>query len=483
MNKPRGRSVVKLLMAIAVISTASINITTVANNEADAAKKEVAKQVSAIQFEQMLLGSRKGVSLEATQARLQRLLKKRIEAVDRVCGLSDAQKKKLDLAGRIAIKQIFERFDEQKGAFVSAGRDPQEASKFLYSDPEIAALHAELRSSPLDDDSLLAKTLRTALTPEQAAKLEQQKTLAANSNKKITTSNAVELVRYARQPRGVYRICWSRDGKQMAFLDFGKQVEIYSPVEDRVVRRFGEKTGLWAFAFSPNENLVAINEKMKDVVLLDLTNGSEIKLATGAAQQSIQFSPDGKSIATGAYGTKASLWSSETGELVRQFEVDQQEGGLTPVFSPDGKTLVVGNRNSTTHLFDVASGRLLHILDRRMSQGLSFDPTGTTLAVAYVDGGLGLWDVATGKLKKSVKSAADELYSVNWSPDGSVLVTGGNHAQVTLWNSADLSVLCELESPEWTICATFSPDGTKLVFAGGGGFAGSKGFADFWAVP
>ena len=242
MNKPRGRSVVKLLMAIAVISTASITITTVANNEADAAKKEVAKQVSAIQFEQMLLGSRKGVSLEATQARLQRLLKKRIEAVDRVCGLTEAQKKKLDLAGRIAIKQIFERFDEQKKAFVSAGRDPQEASKFLYSDPDIAALHAELRSSPLDDDSLLAKTLRTALTPEQAAKLEQQKTLAANSNKKITTSNAVELVRYARQPRGVYRICWSRDGKQMAFLDFGKQVEIYSPVEDRVVRRFGEKT-------------------------------------------------------------------------------------------------------------------------------------------------------------------------------------------------------------------------------------------------
>lgn len=269
----------------------------------------------------------------------------------------------------------------------------------------------------------------------------------------------------------------------MAFLDFGKQVEIYSPAEDKVVRRFGEKTGLWAFAFSPNENIVAINEKMKDVVLLDLTNGTEIKLATGAGPQSIQFSPDGKLIATGTYGKTARLWSTETGELVRQLALDSHEGGLTPVFSPDGKTLAVGNRNSTTHLFDVGSGRLLHILDRRLSQGLSFDPTGTTLAVAYVDGSLGLWDVATGKLKKSFKSTADELYSVHWSPDGSVLVTGGNHAQVTLWNSADLSILCELESPEWTICTTFSPDGTKLVFAGGGGFAGSKGFADFWAVP
>lgn len=471
------------MLMLAALMTASIGITTVADDEVDAAKREVAKKEAAIQFDRMLFGPKKDASIESTQARLQQLLKKRIESVDRVCGLSVAQKKKLDLAGRVAIKQLFERLETQKEAFVSAGRDPQEASKFLYSDPEIAALHADLRSSPLDDDSLLAKTMRTALTPEQAAKLDQQKTLAANSNKKITMTSAAELVRYARQPRDVYRIGWDHDGRQVAFLDFGKQVEIYSLAEDRVVRRFGEKTGLWAFAFSPNENLVAINEKMKDVVLLDLTNASEIKLATGAGQQHLQFSPDGKLIATGTYGTTASLWSTSTGELVRKLEVDRQEGAQTPVFSPDGKTLAVGNRNSTTYLFDVASGRLLHILDRRMSQGLSFSPTGTTLAVAYVDGSLGLWDVATGKLKKSVQSAADELYTVNWSPDGTLLVTGGNGSQVALWNSADLSIVCELESAEWTISATFSPDGTKLLFAGGGGFVGAKGFVDFWAVP
>ncbi|TXT37670.1 MAG: WD repeat-containing protein [Planctomycetota bacterium] len=483
MKKPKGRFLAALLFGIAVASTASINVKAVAGDDADVVKKEVAKKAAAIQFEQMLLGTGKDHSIESTQARLQRLLKKRIESVDRVCGLSDAQKRKLDLAGRVAIKQLFERFEEQKQAFVSAERDPQEASKFLYSDPEIAALHGDLRSSPLDDDSLLAKTLRTALTPEQAAKLDLQKALAANSNKKITTANAVELVRYARQPRKVYRICWARDGRQIAFVDFGKQVEVYSTVEDRVVRRFGEQTGIWAFEFGPEENLVAINEKMKDVVLLDLKNGTEIKVATGEGQQSIRFSPDGKLIATGSYGTMAKLWSTSTGELVRELALDSHEGGLTPVFSPDGKTLAVGNRNSTTHLFDVASGRTLHVLNRRMSQGLSFDPTGTTLAVAYVDGSLSLWDVATGKLKRSIQSKADELYSVNWTPDGTVLVTGGNHAQVTLWNSSDLSILCELESPEWTISTTFSPDGTKLVFAGGGGFVGSKGFVDFWAVP
>ena len=105
-----------------------------------------------------------------------------------------------------------------------------------------------------------------------------------------------------------------------------------------------------------------------------------------------------------------------------------------------------------------------------------------TLAVVYVDGQLVLWDVQTGKLKKSIQAWADELYTVDWTPDGSMLVTGGYNSPLTFWNSTDLSIVGEFESPEWIMSARFSPDGTKLIFAGQNRSPENR-YVETWAVP
>ena len=55
----------------------------------------------------------------AAQVRLSRVLKKRIEATHRSCGLNHSQTRKLELAGRGAIKQLFDSIAEQKQAFLS----------------------------------------------------------------------------------------------------------------------------------------------------------------------------------------------------------------------------------------------------------------------------------------------------------------------------------------------------------------------------
>ena len=101
-----------------------------------------------------------------------------------------------------------------------------------------------------------------------------------------------------------------------------------------------------------------------------------------------------------------------------------------------------------------------------MSQDLRFDPTGETLAVVYVDGRLVLWDVQTGKLKRSNQAWAEELFTVDWTPDGSMLVTGGHNSPLSFWNSTDLSIAGEFESPERILSARFSPDGVRARFSG-----------------
>ena len=447
------------------------------------AEDAVAQKVVGQAFEREILGGREDHFVAATQIRLHRVFRQRIEAVDRFCGLNEVQKKKLELAGRGAIKQLFESIEEQKRIFLSPEVAEQNVLTFLQQTPEIGALRVKFRSAPFDDDSLFAKLLRNVLTPEQAARYDQRSELAAASKKAITLANAGDLVRTARLPKDVYQIVWNRDGKQLGLVEFNRRVEIFVPPADQAVRIVGEGKLVVGFDFSPDENVVAIGENSVKATIINLAAGNEIQLTTGHAQPSVQFSPDGKLLATGGYGTKAKLWSATTGELVREFDVGPAEGGLTPVFSRDGTVLAVGHRNSTTRLFDAASGRLLHTLNKSMSQGLRFDSTGKTLAVVYVDGSLTLWDVPTGTLKTSVQSPADELYTIDWTPDGSTLVTAGHNSQITLWNPADLSIVSELASPEWVISARFSPDGTKLLCAGGNRIPQAERYVETWAVP
>jgi WD40 repeat protein len=279
---------------------------------------------------------------------------------------------------------------------------------------------------------------------------------------------------------------WNPAGTQLALLPILKPVEIHSWPALQPFQTVGAQKHLVSFDFSSDPDVVAFGENSNVATILNFATGKELPLDTGNPQPFVKFSPDAKLLATGGYGTSAKLWSVDSGELVREFDaglVGGQKGGLTPVFSPDGKLLAVGNRNSITILFDVATGLVRHRLPRTMSQGLKFDPTGKRLAVTYVDGSLGLWDVETGRSLNQSKANAEELYAVDWSPDGSLLVTCGHNASVTVWNADDLSVLNELECPEWVIQVAFSPDGTRLVFAGGSTIATPERYVETWAVP
>src|SRR5262249_53691034 len=133
----------------------------------------------------------------------------------------------------------------------------------------------------------------------------------------------------------------------------------------------------------------------------------------------------------------------------------------------DGTLMGVGHRNAVTRVFEVATGKLLHTLPRTMSQELQFSPDGRTLAVGYVDGTVALWDPIKGTLLRSAEAGVKEVYTLDWSRAGDVLATAGREGKIRLWRARDLGLLKELDAPEWVIQVRFSPDGTRLLSAGG----------------
>lgn len=205
-------------------------------------------------------------------------------------------------------------------------------------------------------------------------------------------------------------------------------------------------------------------------------------LETGAAQPDVVFSPDGKLLATGGYATEAKVWNVDTGQLVHKLNCGPDIGGLTPIFSADGRTIAVGNRNSATILFDVATGKRTISLPKRETQELAFHPSGRLLAASYVDGSIRLWEPTTGQLLAEQEKVAGEIYSLDWSPDGKLLASSGLKGDICLWDE-QLQLRHTLTAPEWVISVKFSPDGARLMTAGGEAARGDSHSVTVWGVP
>lgn len=268
---------------------------------------------------------------------------------------------------------------------------------------------------------------------------------------------------------------------QLAFVRWEEPVEIVSDADFRPIRKIADGLRPIHFAASKTGRLIAWSGNNTRVVVSDEEVGKSLEIETESAQSRMAFSPDGKVLATGGYGTQVKLWDAG-GRLVRALDAGS-EGGLTPVFSSDGKFLAVGNRNDQTRLYETSTGKLLHTLPRSMTHELAFSPDGKVLAAAYVDGTVAVWDVAGGELLQSKATGASQVYTLDWSPKGDVLATAGLKGKIVLWEPRKLTALKELDAPEWVIQVRFTQDGSRLLSAGGSeGFGARDRKVVIWAV-
>jgi hypothetical protein len=89
------------------------------------------------------------------------------EDVDRACGLSDAQKLKLRLAGRGDIERFFRAFEKVKKKFQAIRNDQQKVNQIFQ---DISPLQAQMMTGLFTRDSLLQKSLVNTINREQFLK-------------------------------------------------------------------------------------------------------------------------------------------------------------------------------------------------------------------------------------------------------------------------------------------------------------------------
>jgi hypothetical protein len=110
------------------------------------------------------------VGLAGVRQRLDLFLALHIEDIDRVCKLTDAQKKKLLLTGRGDIKQFFVLYDKAKQRFDLLKNDQKKLFQEIWQD--ISPLQTMLQFGMFCEDSFLGKALHNTLTTEQFARYD-----------------------------------------------------------------------------------------------------------------------------------------------------------------------------------------------------------------------------------------------------------------------------------------------------------------------
>lgn len=288
----------------------------------------------------------------------------------------------------------------------------------------------------------------------------------------------------------VKALALSPDGRILISGSLNGETKLWNLTTDQPIHSFADRPAIQSIAVSPasaksgQPQLFASSDYQGGIELHDLNSGELRRTLEGHATvvQSVAFSTDGKTLASGCWDKTVNLWDVETGELAHTL-TGHSYGVTAVVFVPNSQAnsetdsetnsasadplLVSADYDGGIRLWRANSGELVRTFaaDRYPIFSLVISPDGKTLVEGSGDGSIKSWKLPSGRFLTNFGGHTDAVTALAISPDGRTLASGSRDKTIKIWDLTTGSPVQTLSSTtvDSILTLTFSPDGRQLI--------------------
>ncbi len=207
------------------------------------------------------------------------------------------------------------------------------------------------------------------------------------------------------------------------------------------------------------EDILRRNTSLSPIPLAQVSHGDRV--------WHIDLSPDGQTFATASSDATVCVWTME--DATQQFCVNHDDIVYDVLFSKDGSMIVSAGEDGTVRIWDADDGSLVKSFDFNgtIIWDLTMNPDGSQLAIARDDGFVSFVDMTDiDKDPKHLElNESGSVYKMVYSFDGTWLGVGTSSGKTFLWNTNGYFVR-GAEHLDEVYAVDFSPDGTRFISGG-----------------
>jgi WD40 repeat protein len=275
---------------------------------------------------------------------------------------------------------------------------------------------------------------------------------------------------------GVSDVIFTRDGQKLV-ATWGDLTTWQMPAGEEISSIPLSTTSWTPLALSPDGLIAAIGNR-ETLGTVELWNLSTRQLARyhqgGQRVTAIEFNSTGTLLAAGRSDGSVTIWDVATGSLLHELQKNSWSGCTGMAFHPTRDEIAASGAGNMVQIWNAWSGALeggFTLPNPPAScvlSSLAYRPDGSALAAAlFSERSIALWEDNTF-VRILTHANGGTIWEIDWSPDGRLLSSvenaGPSGQQIVLWDTQANSVATTLE--EWRGGATFSPDGAILATEG-----------------